>query len=113
MSFGIFHYHSRCVEIEVENCKRVLERHNYISATADKQEARSQLVKLCNAQSEQNFCEIDCNFGGASFHKVVFYTKWLDCEETMKNEYYNGEGTGQVHAHVSTLIKQSVERFSP
>ena len=41
--FGIFHYHSRCVEIEVENCKRVLERHNYISATGNKDEVRSQL----------------------------------------------------------------------
>ena len=26
--FGIVHYHWRCVEIEVENCKRVLERHD-------------------------------------------------------------------------------------
>ena len=112
-SFGIIHYHFRCVEIEVENCKRVLERHNYITATADKQEVRSQLAKLCNVKPEQNFCEVGCNFGGASFHKAVFYTKWLDCEESTKREYYNGEGTGQVHAHVSTVIKQSVERFSP
>jgi hypothetical protein len=31
--FGIIHYHStsRCVEIAVENCKRVLERHEFIS----------------------------------------------------------------------------------
>ena len=29
-SFGMLHFHTRCLDIEVENCKRVLERHNYI-----------------------------------------------------------------------------------
>lgn len=112
-NFGIFHYHSRCVEIEVENCKRVLERHNFISATENKDEVRSQLVKLCNIQPEQNFCEIGCKFRGVSNHKAAFYTKWIDCEESTRKGYYNEEMTGQTHQQLSDALTKSVERFSP
>ena len=95
--FGIVNYHWRCVGIEVENCKRVLERHDFISSSDTDQEAKVKLAKMFGCSSE-DMCNT-CGFkkGFASSHKAVFYLKWLDCPERTKKEYYEKDDVSQGH----------------
>ena len=85
---GIIHYHFRCVEIEVENCKRVLENHEYILPSYSDGEATAALAKRfdCSAEDICDTCQFEASF--ASVHKAVFYLKWLNCPEKMKADYY-------------------------
>jgi len=82
--FGFLHYHKRCVEIEVENCRRVLERHDYISPSDTDQEAKVKLANMfdCGTSDMCNTCGFTNFFG--SFHKAIFYLRWLDCPEKTK-----------------------------
>ena len=113
--FGIVHYHYRCVEIEVENCKRVLERHNYISSSDTDQQAKHKLAKKfrCAPEDMCNTCDFKSNFN--SHHKASFYLKWLDCPERMKKEYYDGkygDSTVEQSPDIITAMHKSHERFA-
>ena len=114
--FGIVHYHFRCVEIEVENCKRVLERHNYISSSDTDQQAKHKLAEMFKCKSE-DMCNT-CDFTGGfpmSIHKARFYLKWLDCPERMKKEYYDGkdgDSTVEQSPDIVTAMHKSHERFA-
>jgi hypothetical protein len=48
----------KCVEIEVENCKRVLERHEFISLSDTDEEAKAKLVKMLGCPAD-NMCNCD------------------------------------------------------
>jgi len=86
--FGILHFHARCVEIEAENCKRVLERHHYIDPSDSPEQAKSKLVTLLGCPYEDT-CNTCTNPRGMnSVHKAVWYAMWLDCEERLREEYY-------------------------
>jgi len=115
-NFGVLHFHSRCVEIEVENCKRVLERHDYIKPTDSNSEANTKLAGLlgwnvgnsCNLRSDAKH-----NKGVDSWHKAVFYLKWLDCPEKVKQLYDSADSKKLLHfssdASVGTLNKDFID----
>jgi len=90
--FHIVHYHARCIEIEIENTKRVLERHDFISPSDSDEEAKAKLAKMfrCSTEDMCNTCPFKGNF--ASVHKVIIYLKYLDCEEQFENEFYGQDG---------------------
>ena len=111
--FGIVHYHFRCVEIEVENCKRVLERHDYISSSDTDQEAKVKLATKfgCSSEDMCNTCGFKKNFN--SVHKAVFYLQWLDCPKRTKKEYYDKDDVskGQQNSDVINAMQRSHERY--
>jgi hypothetical protein len=80
--FGIIHHHFRCVEIEVENCKRVLEQHEFISPSDTDTEAKAKLVEMlgCPADDICN-CDMKNVNSFASVHKAFYYARWLDCPD--------------------------------
>mmetsp|Transcript_25012 Transcript_25012/g.33303 ORF Transcript_25012/g.33303 Transcript_25012/m.33303 type:complete len:154 (-) Transcript_25012:178-639(-) len=90
--FHIVHYHARCIEIEIENTKRVLERHDFISPSDSDEEAKAKLAKMfrCSTEDMCNTCPFKGRF--KSFHKVIIYLKYLDCEEQFENEFYGQDG---------------------
>ncbi|KAL7525874.1 hypothetical protein ACHAXR_001196 [Thalassiosira sp. AJA248-18] len=110
--FGIIHVHFRCIEIEVENCKRVCERHNLINIADTRRQAVAKLLTHSNCTIE-NICDTCdwASFHGASSHKMAFYTKWLECEDMARNEYYHAtEGTKPSEVLTKTL-EQAVKQF--
>ena len=111
--FGIVHYHWRCVEIEVENCKRVLERHDFISSSDTDQEAKVKLATKfgCSSEDMCNTCGFKANFN--SVHKAVFYLQWLDCPKRTKKEYYDKDDVskGQQNSDVINAMQRSHERY--
>lgn len=115
-SFGIIHYHSRCLEIEVEICKRVLERHNYIKAVDDSKQILKKLIKMLKCPSTpEDFCDT-CTFGKyktafASSHKALFYSKWLSCPERLKKGYYHAGSGGTKNANVINTMETSHAKF--
>jgi len=111
--FGILHYHNRCVEIEVENCWRVLERHDYISSSDTKQEAKVKLANKfrCSSEDVCNTCAFRPKHFN-SYHKAIFYLQWLDCPEKTKKEYYGDDvSTGQYNSDVINAMQLSHKRF--
>ncbi len=112
--FGIVHYHYRCVEIEVENCKRVLERHGYISPTDTNDETKSKLVGMLNCTADE-LCGIgECKPEGFdSFHKAVMYVNWLHCPDAMKKMYYRKNGVGIQNSDLIEARRIAMERFGP
>ena len=113
--FGIVHYHWRCVEIEAENCKRVLERHDYISSSDTDQEAKVKLATKfgCSSEDMCNTCGFKTEGGFGSEHKAVFYLQWLDCPERTKKEYYRNSDVskGQQSSDITNAMQRSHERF--
>lgn len=109
--FEIIHYHLRCIEIgkywgyieefnsnriitvilfssEVENCKRVLERHLYTSPGDSDYDAKTKLLHMLCWGDDDDICYRTKSKGFPSVHKAIFYVKWLQCPETMKKIYY-------------------------
>lgn len=112
--FGALHFHERCLEIEVENCKRAIERHGYISATDTNKEAKLKLVKLLNCAAD-NLCRGDCAppRGLMSWHKAAVYTNWLHCPEALKTMYYRKNGEGGQNLDFIETNRIANERFGP
>lgn len=88
-SFSIIHAHSRCYEIEQENNKRVLIRHNYIKETDSKDTVIEKLKKLikCDWIDQCTCVRLDCR--RSSCHKIDPYLNHLLCPERTKESYYN------------------------
>lgn len=110
--FGALHMHYRCLEVEVENCKRVLERHEYISASYTNKEAVSKLVKLLNCTADEICGEGSCKpqvF--SSFHKAVKYVNWLHCPDLTKTNYYKHDGNGAQNLDFVETLRIANEKF--
>jgi len=111
--FGIVHMHSRCVEIHIENCKRVLERSNYISPSDTDEEAKIKLAAKfkCSPVDMCNTCSFDGTF--ESGHKAVFFLQYLDCEETYREQYYGPTKGDQMKQNVELVrvLHSSNKRF--
>lgn len=114
--FGIIHYHYRCVEIEVENCKRVLERHNFIDpVVTDAKQVLETLIKLLKCPSTpEDFCST-CTAESlspfVSFHKALMYGRWLSCPNTFKKEYYPVGPKGMFNADLVKTMEDCHEKF--
>lgn len=114
--FGIIHYHFRCVEIEVENCKRVLERHDFIDPlVTDTKQALATLIKLLECPSTpEDFCNTCTHESAkpiASIHKAIMYGRWLSCPETFKKEYYPVGSKGILNADLVKTMEDSHKKF--
>ena len=109
--FLIVHYHSRCVEIEMENAKRVLERHNYISPSDTDEVASAKLTKQLRCGGDA-LCDQSCktrNF--ASYHKASFYVQWIHCPEKIEKDYYKQGGKGAYNQDMIDVWRISEEKF--
>jgi len=106
--FNIIHYHSRCIEIELENTRRVLERHDFISPADSDEQVKVKLAKKfgCSTEDMCNTCPFERGF--VSNHKARFYLQWLDCKEQTKKEYYAREGN--FNMDLNNFLKESYER---
>merc|ERR1711862_535796 len=109
--FGILHFHARCVEIEVENCKRVLERHQFIEPSDSPEQAKTKLVAKLGCPLE-DFCNNNCtnHVIFSSFHKALWYAKWLSCEDRLKVEYYPNI-KGKRNADFIDVVHKSLQMF--
>jgi len=107
--FNIIHYHSRCIEIEVENSKRVLERHDFISPADSDEQVKVKLAKKfgCSTEDMCNTCPFERGF--VSNHKARFYLQWLDCKEQTKKNFYAGKGN-KFNMDLNDFLKESYER---
>jgi hypothetical protein len=110
-NFGILHFHSRCIDVEVEVAKRVIIRHNFLAASDGRDIARAKLAKMCKISVEDNFCNSTCQFNGVSNHKVKLYMRWLDCEDSMKETYYNGI-EGRQNVEFVDFMQRSISKFT-
>jgi len=119
--FAVFHFHSRCVELEAQSAKQACERHNFISPEDSKDTAISKMLKhsKCSVNDICKTCDWD-SFSGTSFHKMQFYTKWLACEELVREEYYGQTRTAhvgkqlaasKVSVALASTMKRSFEKF--
>lgn len=112
--FGIVHYHSRCLAIEVENSKRVLESHGYILPSDTDEEATAKLAGRfrCGTVDICNSCGFKAGF--ASNHKARFYLQWLNCRNETEAGYYNyvGESHEQQYTEIVKALQTSHELFS-
>jgi hypothetical protein len=93
-SFSIIHAHSRCYEIEQENNKRVLIRHNYIKENDSKDIVIEKLKKLSKPKCDStvgcgNYSHCTRNCLGSSCHKIYPFLHHLLCPERTKEIYYN------------------------
>jgi len=111
--FGIVHMQFRCVEIHIENCKRVLERSNYISPSDTDEEAKIKLAAKfkCSPVDMCNTCSFPNLF--ASSHKAKFYLQYLECEEAYRKEYYAPTKSDQLTQNVELVrvLHSSNKRF--
>jgi hypothetical protein len=136
-SFSIIHAHSRCYEIEQENNKRVLIRHNYIEETDSKNVMIEKLKKLTKCHwttgcdDDINVClDISISFRGqtasllpdecacvgkcniASCHKIDPYVNHLLCPERTKESYYNvPSSTLSRNDNFAMTMQSAVARF--
>lgn len=72
---AILHFHTRCLDIEVSNCRKVLVSHNYIDDADSEADAKSKLLARFNLQENQ-MCSLSY-LDGHSGHKALFYLKYL------------------------------------
>ena len=109
--FGIIHFHYRCVEIEIENCKRVLERHYFINPSQTDEAVKKTLLKKLGWKAKHDYCNVKREAKSfVSFHKAVFYVKWLTCPEQMKSEYYSSDvSQGTFNSHLHSTLEASTE----
>lgn len=103
-NFGVVHYHSRCVEIEVENCKRVLLSHGYILPSDSDENVITKLAGLfkCSTNDVCNSCDMSKTF--SSCHKAKFYLQWLACREKTTAEYYQSDKKEQ-HQNADNVVE--------
>ena len=111
LHFLIAHYHSRCVEVEMEINKRVLERHNYISPLDTDETTSKKLAKKLRCQGDQ-LCANSCRPKGFnSFHKAVSYMKWLSCREDYVQQFYRHGGNGTFYQDMLDVWRISEQKF--
>jgi len=110
--FGIMHYHYRCVEIEVESSKQVLERHAYISPSDTDDEAKVKLAAMFGCSTEDICHTCDFEQSWVSGHKVALYLKWLNCPEEIEKSYYgNGQIGSENNSDFVQALQSSIARF--
>ena len=100
---------------EVENCKRVLERHIYILPTDTDVEAKTKLMnKLGWNDAKDDICDLNKSYNVfASFHKAVFYVKWLHCPERMRKDYYPVKGDNVIAGSqvIKTTLSNAYQKY--
>jgi len=85
---GILHFHYKCWKSEIENCRKVLVSHNIISKEDSDEMAK---IKLLERHGLSNNRSIVCRtsvINGTSWHKQLFYMKYL-FECITEGEWYN------------------------
>jgi len=95
-NFAVAHYHWRCAEIEAENNKRVVIRHEYVLPSDTTATAVNKLTKKlkCTADKLCGFKNNSCSpLTFSSFHKAVGHVQFLHCPELFKQEYYSSGKT--------------------
>lgn len=112
-NFGVVHYHFRCIEIEVENCKRVLLSHGYILPSDSDNDAMTKLAGLfeCSTTDACNSCDKDKGEGFASRHKAFFYLQWLACREKTAAAYYPSNSEQHHNAAMLATMQVTHELF--
>lgn len=109
--FLMVHYHSRCIEIEIESAKRVLERHDLISPSDTDEAASAKLTQKMGCGGDQ-LCDNKCRPRGIpSYHKAVFYVQWLHCPEKIEKDYYKQGGKGAYNQGIHDIWRISEEKF--
>jgi len=110
---GVFHFHSRCFHHEVENTKKAITSHNFISATDTNQEA---LRKIINLLGVDDFCNVEPSAAIAatipSSHKVIFYAKFLQCPKQMEEQFYAEVPTGLQNNEFQDFLQMVEGKYS-
>jgi hypothetical protein len=90
-NLSVLHFHFRCLETEVKNCRKALVGHNYISDDDTDDAAKKKLLDLDNLHDVEDICGLQ-QLDGMSSHKKVFYLKFLFGCITPDSFYGNDEG---------------------
>lgn len=111
---SVVHFHGRCIEIEIENSRRVMERHNVINASMSDDQTLAILKDSLKCPKE-DLCECESAdvVGYNSFHKALFLMKFYTCPEKMKEQYYEGETSenNSKNPHVIEAMQKSIDMF--
>uniref|UniRef100_A0A7S4ENK5 Uncharacterized protein n=1 Tax=Pseudo-nitzschia australis TaxID=44445 RepID=A0A7S4ENK5_9STRA len=112
---GIIHYHKRCIEIEVENCMRVMVRHGYINSQMEDESVRKILEKKLNLPSDHDTCTQEHLYRYTKFnsnHKAIFLVKWFKCPELQRELYYAADDSKKKqYADVLNAFARSQEAY--
>lgn len=103
----------------MENSKRVLERHLYISPGDSDSVAKTKLLHMLRWRDDDDICNRTKSKGFPSVHKAIFYVKWLQCPETMKKIYYaNSEDAGGApktialnNEYIKDILLNSLQKY--
>lgn len=110
---GIIHLHSRCLEQEVDMCRKVLVSHGYVRETDSPGESIKKLQRLFG--SSQSRCQpvnrMRC--ARASCHKAWMYAEYKACPAETAKRYYASEGQGCTNPDFQDYLERSVRMHSP
>ena len=113
-NFAIAHFHSRCVEIEIENCKRVIESHGYIAPLEKDEVIIDKLFNLLSCRSREFPClqaERFCRKNVLSYHKGFEVLNFLRCPDKYTQEYYGNKNQIGFNRGFHNLLEISEQKF--
>jgi len=87
---SIIHAHGRCLQHEIDNCRKACISHGYINESDESEAARQKLITYMKKASD--VCS-GAQFPVSSGHKVSFYLQYLSgCPATTPDGFYIGTG---------------------
>jgi len=106
---GLIHYHSRCIQNEIENTKKACISHKFLDAADSDKEA---IKKLSDLLGKSDMCgEGEYNHFN-SFHKAIFYGQHLQCPDETEEIYYRQDpAVGLWNIEFRSYVKLADEKY--
>jgi len=112
-NFAVAHFHYRCVEIEMENSKRAIERHDWIAPLDTDEVIIDKLFKKLGCKRdfpcgrEKRFCRKLED----SFAKGRELLKFLRCPDIYRNNYYGSKQQTGFNRGFNDVLEISEQKF--
>jgi hypothetical protein len=108
--FGILHFHQRCFHHEVKNTKKALISHNYINATDNNEEALTKVRRLF--KNKEDLCNSRVGGGFNSWHKVLFYGRYLQCPNSTEESFYTVHEVGPQNNEFRDFLQMAEGKYT-
>ena len=88
--FAILHFHARCLDTEIQNSRKAVISHGYMTSQATDEEALSQLRRYYKNinHADGMLCEDASNAPVNSHHKISIVASYLACRERFEQNFY-------------------------
>jgi hypothetical protein len=103
-NLSILHFHWRCLEHEVSNCRKAMVSHGWISEQDTDDVAKEKLLNSGNLKDVKDVCQLT-QLTGKSGHKRLFFAQWLAGCITADN-YYQGD-SGKVNLDFQKFLSDA------